>query len=64
MVLFHGKTIHPASLFRQGQLTTHNPCKGEVDIYRADGHHWVKVASWNKDSCQYLDNTGKVFEIK
>lgn len=64
MVLFHGKTIHPASLYRVGQLTTHNPCRGAIDIYRANGKRWDKVASWDSTLCEYLDMTSQVFKIE
>ena len=64
MVLFHGKTKYCAERFRIGQLTTYNPHRGAVDIYRANGKRWDKVASWDSTLCEYLDGAGKVFRIK
>lgn len=64
MVLFHGKTKYCAERFRIGQLTTYNPHRGAIDIYRANGKYWDKVASWDSTLCEYLDGTGAVFRIK
>ena len=64
MTLFHHKTKYCPENFRIGQLTTYNPCPGAVDIYRANGKHWERVASWDNTLCEYLDGTGAVFRIE
>lgn len=64
MVLFHNKTQYCATRFRVGQLTTYNPCRGAIDIYRANGQRWDKVARWDSVLCEYRDMTGNVFKVE